>query len=139
MTVKQQACMMWLHFICQNKTGLLNFVGERIKHVYSINFIGTVWKQSALFKNSKKTQFIMRHTPELKSISKISIINTYFVDLWKICDFFFILQFKADACLIFLLLKCIINIVSPNNGVFPKQNSSSTLISFLSTYMYLSK
>lgn len=24
------------------KTGLLNFVGERIKHVYSINFIGTV-------------------------------------------------------------------------------------------------
>ena len=37
------------------KTGLLNFVGERIKHVYSINFIGTVWKQSALFKNYKKS------------------------------------------------------------------------------------
>ena len=62
-------------YLPELKTGLLNFVGERIKHVYSINFIGSVWKQSALLKNSKKAQFIMRYTPELKSISKISIIN----------------------------------------------------------------
>ena len=48
--------------------GLLNIVGERIKHVYGINIFGTTLKKSALVQTSKNT--IMLHISKLKSISK---------------------------------------------------------------------
>ena len=40
---------MRLHLMCRNVKGLLNFVRERIKHVYGKNLLGTALKKSALF------------------------------------------------------------------------------------------
>ena len=40
---------MRLHLMCRNVKGLLNFVRERIKHVYGKNLLGTALKNSALF------------------------------------------------------------------------------------------
>ena len=34
--------------------GLLNFVRDRIKHVYGINLLGTAFKKPALVQTSKK-------------------------------------------------------------------------------------
>ena len=43
--------------------GLLNIVGERIKHVYGINLLGTTLKKSALVQTSKNTIIGMLHIP----------------------------------------------------------------------------
>ena len=50
--------------------GLLNIVGERIKHVYGITLLGTTLKKSALVQTSKNTITGMLHISKLKSISK---------------------------------------------------------------------
>ena len=50
--------------------GLLNIVGERIKHVYGINLLGTTLKKSALVQTSKNTITGMLLISKLKSISK---------------------------------------------------------------------
>ena len=52
--------------------GLLNFVRERIKHVYRIILLGTVLKKSALVQASKNT---ITHTSKLKSISKYQLLT----------------------------------------------------------------
>ena len=36
---------MRLHLMCRNVKGLLNFVRERIKHVYGKNLLGTALKK----------------------------------------------------------------------------------------------
>ena len=60
--------MVALNLLNREFKGLLNIVGERIKHVYGINLLGTTLKKSALVQTSKNT--IMLHISKLKSISK---------------------------------------------------------------------
>ena len=50
--------------------GLLNIVGERIKHVYGSNLLSTTLKKAALVQTSKNTINGMLHISKLKSISK---------------------------------------------------------------------
>ena len=52
--------------------GLLNFVRERIKHVYRIIFIRYSFKKAALVQASKNT---ITHTSKLKSISKYQLLT----------------------------------------------------------------
>ena len=52
---------------------LLNFVRERIKHVYRIMYLpGTALKKTALVQASKNT---ITHTSKLKSISKYQLLK----------------------------------------------------------------
>ena len=62
--------MVALNLLKREFKGLLNIVGERIKHVYGITLLGTTLKKSALVQTSKNTIIGMLHISKLKSISK---------------------------------------------------------------------
>ena len=55
--------------------GLLNFVRERIKHVYEIYLLCTALKKSALVQTSKNT--ITPHTSKLKSVPKYQLFYRF--------------------------------------------------------------
>ena len=53
--------------------GLLNFVRERIKHVYGTNLLGRASIKSALVQTSKNTT--TSHNSKSKSISKYQLLT----------------------------------------------------------------
>ena len=52
---------MRLQLMCRNVKGLLNFVRERIKHVYGKNLLGTALKNQHSFKLISKYQLLSSH------------------------------------------------------------------------------